>query len=262
MRTVLLFVYLWTKFFFCRKKTQLKKSFHHFTYQLDHDELVDPSDKMHLSHGVLVGVVELNVDVVAVDKAVDNGTVVHNRVAVASLVSQTMTTGRPFVRHAFVLIKRYNEWKRWRRQKRCELRKTKLTKHKRGFMKCAWWKIPTTFVTWRKHTWKRTQWCVRFGWFLRCWSNEALLGDAGLNPILHLTVGLLAWAKRWIDINTGDCNISVLYNYNIRWNGFRLQFTHESNSERKKKRAKNKNYQLIKIIDVNFTSGKRSAKTD
>lgn len=64
----------------------MKKSLHKFTYQLDHDEPVDPSDKMHLYHGVLVGVVELNADVVAADKAVDNGTA-HIRVAVASVVN-------------------------------------------------------------------------------------------------------------------------------------------------------------------------------
>lgn len=93
--------------FFSKKNYSIGKSLQQFTYQLDHDELVDPSDKMHSCHDVLVGVVELNVDAVAVgvDKAVDNGTVVHNRVVVASWVNLTMTTGYPLVRHAFDLIK-------------------------------------------------------------------------------------------------------------------------------------------------------------
>lgn len=107
----------------------MEKSLHQFTYQLDHDELVDPSDKMHLSYGVLVGAVVLNVGVVVVDKAVDNGTVVHIRVAVALLVDQTMTTGYPFVRHAFDLIKHYNIEKNLK--KRREMKETKLTKHER-----------------------------------------------------------------------------------------------------------------------------------
>lgn len=86
----------------------MEKSLHKFTYQLDHDEPVDPSDKMHLYRDVLVGEVGLNVDVVAVDvdKAVDNGTVARIREVVASVVKQTMSAGLPFVRHAFVLIRK------------------------------------------------------------------------------------------------------------------------------------------------------------
>lgn len=77
---------------------------------MDHDGPVEPSDKMHLNYGVLARVVELNVDVVAVDKVADNGTV-HIRVAVvvASVVSSTLTVGHPFARHAFDLIRWYTK---------------------------------------------------------------------------------------------------------------------------------------------------------
>lgn len=80
------------------------------TYQWDRDALVVASDKMHLNCDVLVAAVavELNADVlnrVAVaDTDVDNDMVTHIRVvavqAVASAVSQMMTTGHPFEHHA------------------------------------------------------------------------------------------------------------------------------------------------------------------
>lgn len=109
----------------------MEKSLDKFTYQLDHGELVDPSGKMHSCHGVLVGAVELNVDAVAVDKAVDNGMVmVRIREAVASAVSQTMAEDFPFVRHAFVLI-------RYRMNDKLSKKKPKLTKHERGCERCV-----------------------------------------------------------------------------------------------------------------------------
>lgn len=77
-------------------ENSIGKKFTSITYQLDHDELVEPSDKTHLNYGVSVGVVESNVDVVVVNKAVDNDTVVHNRVVVvALLVSPMMMTEHP-----------------------------------------------------------------------------------------------------------------------------------------------------------------------